>query len=79
MKTTVWGAKDSLHTVTFRFPTTFRKALAASLGRPGQIATLPEVDAFLREAALVNVQACIDDYSTPPVKRSIKAKVRRPS
>lgn len=67
-----------IHTLTFRYPARFRKALAASLGRPGQIATVMDVAEFMREAVMVNVAACIEDHLAASRPR-LKARVKRRS
>ncbi len=72
------GSQRQSHTIRFTFPTDFRKALAISLGRRGEIATLPEVEEFLREAVTVNVQACMEDHLSPSRPR-LKVRMRRRS
>ena len=66
-----------MHTITVRYPLTFRKAVAASLGRPGEMASLAEIDAFIREAIRLNVDALIAEHF-PPVRSKLKARVHRP-
>jgi hypothetical protein len=72
------NGNQQTHMIRFSYPTSFRKALAISLGRPGEIATLPEVEEFIREAVTVNVQACIEDHLLPP-RPKLKARMSRPS
>lgn len=69
-----WG-NGQIHTMTFRFTMEFRRALAASLGRVGDLATIAEVEEFLREAAAVNIKAVIDEHTNG--RSRLTAKVRR--
>ena len=79
---------EQLHTVTFRFPRDFRKAVAHSLGRIGDTATLAETEEYLREVVKVNVEALMADHlqrksvmtakrtSRPTTNGGLKARVR---
>lgn len=66
-----------MHTITFRYPKRFRKAVAASLGRMGDTATLSETEEFIREAVRLNIDALIEEHLGRT--SSLKVRVRKRS
>lgn len=69
--------RNHIHTITFHYPKAFRKAVASSLGRIGDTATLGETEAFIREAVRLNIEDLMKEHLQRP--SGLKVKVRRRS
>lgn len=78
-------ATTYLHTITFRYPKAFRKAVAKSLGRDGTLpSTQTEAEDFIREAVNANINDLMEEMFDPPPPRpkanpsKLKARKYRP-
>lgn len=73
-----WSAINSvsrLHTITFRYPREFLKAVASSLGRVGDTATTMEAEEFIREAVKANIECLLEEHLGR--SSTLKARVSR--
>lgn len=75
MENQTWS-HEQLHTITFRFPKEFRRAVANSLGRIGDRATIMEVEEYLREVVKVNVEALMEDHLQRKSRMTVKRTCR---
>lgn len=71
----ILNARSFLKTITFRIPKEFRKAVAASLGRVGDTASMGETEEFIREAVKLNIMALMEEHGQR--RSSLRARVRR--
>lgn len=69
------NAVSRLHTITFRYPRTFLKAVAASLGRVGDYASTMEAETFIREAVKANIESLMAEHLER--RSTLKVRIRR--